>query len=172
MACSPALALLCKRPVLAKPPILNPALAPSSSPFLSQVQHSWCRASTGSNPASLLLTASREGSNPRKESRKVFSFSAGNLTSRLLLCHCVSLSFTHCKHEWQWSLCNFFILVICSCGQFFYSHMPFNIPFLFILPQGVHKLLLLGAEGILSGIPSPTELLLTTPFLLGLFTMV
>lgn len=99
MACSPALALLCKRPVFAKPPILNPALAPSSSPFLSQVQHSWGRASTGSNPASLLLTASREGSNPRKESGKVFSFSAGNLTSRLLLFHCVSLSSTHCKHE-------------------------------------------------------------------------
>lgn len=33
----------------------------------------------------------------------------------------------------------------------------------------MHKLLLLGAEGILSGIPSPTELLLTTPFFLIIY---
>lgn len=42
------------------------------------------------------------------------------------------------------------------------SILPFNIPFLFILPLGVHKLLSLGAEGI----PSPTDLLLTISYLL------
>lgn len=42
-------------------------------------------------------------------------------------------------------------------------HVPFNIPFLLVHLLGVHELPLLGAEGI----PSPSDLLLTTFYLLG-----